>query len=277
MERPADTFVWPPAGTSGADAAPPAIPQSTNTLPATSALVRALVAAERYWLAPTAPPLRRRAAHAGWAPDVFDAFCNRCGRTTGPHEETEFGCAGCAEESPVWTRFVRLGEFDGDLRHWVHEVKFTRWRRLGFDLGRLLGERLVEAGLPRGALVVPMPTTARRRIARGIDHAAMLARGVAEAVDGRVVRALRRRHRPSQRAVTPGDRARNVAGAFRRTRNWDFPLETPVVLVDDVRTSGATIDAAARALRGRRQAGAPLWVGVVGVAPEPGRRRLDGT
>ena len=270
MSRVEQPFIWPPI-----PAPTPAAPEAPRREIAgakPSRFVEILRAAERHWLLPTALPLSQRMADEGWAPDAFGAFCNRCGGSTGPHEETEFGCATCRDAKIPWDHFVRLGEFRDPLRQWVHEVKFTRWRRLGTDLGRLLGERLLAAGLSAGdAIVVPMPTTLLRRTARGIDHAEILARGVAGAVDGPVVRALKRRHRPSQRTLSPSERSRNVAGAFRRVGE-DFSGGAPVILVDDVRTSGATLSAAARALKTRQRGSFPLWAGVLGVASEPDRR-----
>ncbi|MEM1424671.1 MAG: hypothetical protein AAGH64_11800, partial [Planctomycetota bacterium] len=60
---------------------------------------------------------------------------------------------------------MRLGSYEGALIDWIHEVKFERGWRLGEDLGAMLGERLVEQGF--AGVVVPMPTTWRRRMARG--------------------------------------------------------------------------------------------------------------
>lgn len=238
--------------------------------------MQALRAAEERWLAPTALPLARRMGVIGWEPDGFLAFCGRCGGSVGPHEESEFGCAACRDERLPWERFVRLGEFDGPLRQWVHEVKFTRWQRLGDDLGRLLGRRMLDSGLPAGkAVVVPMPTTWLRRTTRGIDHAGVVAHGVAAAVGGRVERLLAREHRRAQRTLSPAERLRNVSGAFRRA-GGPISAGGVVVLVDDVRTSGATLRAAAGALKGRRKAGFALWVGTLGVASDPDRRGLGG-
>ena len=281
MSRAEQPFVWPPAPTPeppGAAPPPPSIaPPALDAPCRTSRLVEALRAAERVWLAPTALPLARRMQEECWSPDPFEAYCGRCGGGIGPHEESEFGCAACRDLKVPWDRFVRLGEFRDPLRQWVHEVKFTAWRRLGEDLGRLLGERLLEAGLEKGrAVVVPMPTTIWRRTARGIDHSMVLARGVAAAVDGRVVRALCRSHRPSQRTLSPAERSRNVSGAFRRSGRTVFE-GGPVALVDDVRTSGATLSAAALALKGRQKAGFALWAAVVGVASEPDRRGAGGS
>lgn len=274
MSRAEQPFIWPPIPAPAPAA--PETPQRDIASAKPRRFIEILRAAERHWLLPTALPLPQRMVEEDWAPDAFGAFCNRCGGSTGPHEETEFGCASCRDTKVPWDHFVRLGEFRDPLRQWVHEVKFTRWRRLGTDLGRLLGERLLAAGLPAGrAVVVPMPTTLLRRTARGIDHAEILARGVAGAVDGRVARALRRRHRPSQRTMSPSERSRNVARAFGRAGE-DFSGGAPVILVDDVRTSGATLTAAARALKQRQKAAFPLWAAVVGVASDPDRRGPGG-
>lgn len=96
--------------------------------------------------------------------------------------------------------------------------------------------------------VVPVPLHWRRRRWRGYDQAALLARPVARALGVRVLfRGLRRvRHTASQIELPHHERARNMAGAFvpGRLRGAKTAL-----LVDDVRTTGATLQAASDALR----------------------------
>jgi predicted amidophosphoribosyltransferase len=169
----------------------------------------------------------------------------------------------------------------------VHEVKFTRWRRLGMDLGRLLGaavgdemDRLGSSGLDAGMagvldrapVVVPMPTTLGRLLVRGIDHAKAIARGVAAEVGGELAQPLRRLRRPSQTEVAPSERGANVSRAVvakrkDACRGLDRRL---VVLVDDVTTTGATLRTACRALRegGLSLDRSLVWVAIVGVAGE---------
>lgn len=259
---------------------------------------------ERVWLDVVAPPLRERAADEGWAPDEPDDYCWRCGVTIDERNPSEeFGCAMCAHSRPAWERMVRLGRYEPPLSRWVQEVKFTRWRRLGVDLGRMLGERvaveLERLGPVREAerevIVVPMPMSRRRRWMRGIDHTRAISEGVVEMTGGRIVEALSRKHRPSQLAVPTSKRQENVRGAFSfragvmgaaRAESGLAVPERVVVVVDDVSTTGATMQAACRAIREslRVQESAPgastgsvrVWGAVVAMTPDHLDDRLSG-
>lgn len=226
-------------------------------------------ALERAAFAPTSAPLARRIEACRWEPDAFGEFCDRCGETAGPHETGEFGCASCRDRSLPWQRFVRLGAHSGNLRDWVHELKFSRNASLGHELGRRLGARLRDAGvLAHGEVcIVPTPAHWSRRIARGVDHAGMIALGVAAELRSPLVHAVARRWGRSQRTASVRDRSRNVARAFvRRSRASRLNGRT-VVLVDDVRTTGATLRSCSKALGPSPDpAGiSAVWVAVVAV------------
>jgi len=276
-------FSWPPIG--GGNAARSGANRqivSAEEAPRQTAVNQAWRVFERQWLAPTAMTLRERAREAGWAPDAPGMYCDRCGGAVGEFEATEFGCAACREIRPRWERFVRLGVYEGELAEWIQEAKFTKWRALGLELGRWLGERVREAGFVEAAeraglrpLVVASPTSFRRRMARGIDHARVIAMGAARELGCEERAVLRKRHRPSQRSVSMSERQRNVARAIT-ARSVDLSGRL-VLLVDDVMTSGATMRACARALAGlgreRRPGG--LWAAAVGVAGAGDGRRAE--
>lgn len=248
----------------------------------------ALLQIERTWLGLIAPPLPIRMAEAGWAPDAWTEYCQRCGQTAGPHDSDDTGCSICRKHRLPWERLVRLGDFAGLLREMVLEVKFQRWRRLGDDLGQLLGravgESLDRANVPRStAAIVPVASTWRRRTFRGIDHALVIARGVGTALGAPVVPALSRLHRPSQTSLPRSDRLANVSGSFRLRPMFGYPLAgRTVVLVDDVTTTRATLRAAAKAIgQGLKSEGANsaspgtrVWAAVLAVTPESGRKPL---
>jgi predicted amidophosphoribosyltransferase len=200
------------------------------------------------------------------------------------------GCTACRRQRLPWERTVRLGEYDGLLRDLVHEVKFTAWRQLGVTVGRLLGRSLAAAlredGVnPDRTILVPMPTTYTRRMSRGIDHARVIARGVREVTGLPIVTALERSRRPSQRSVPVSGRVANVAGSIRVIPGVSLAGWTAIV-IDDVKTTGATMAAACRALsRGGREArltsrsdfvrnsdGVRLWAGLLAVTEGTGPR-----
>lgn len=297
-------FVWPPRPLPS-DPPPAPTPLSIPEPTPSSSIDRPLPAAgpagpapfaghrsglwpliEEVWLGRTVPPLPARAAAAGWAPDPTDAFCPRCGTTVGSYEADEAGCRACREKKLPWDRFLRVGSYEGLLRQMIVEVKFTRWRRLGHELGLLLGERVLHTLAaaridPRNALLIPMPTTFRRRLSRGIDHALVITRGVSQSSGIPVCRALDRLHRPTQRSMAPSRRRANVAGSFRLRPGSSLAGRT-LIVIDDVRTTGATMAAACRAIRtgGRPEGNEPptrVWAAVLGVTPEPGAGRSPGS
>ena len=115
-----------------------------------------------------------------------------------------------------------------------------------------------------GLVVTWAPTGADRRRRRGFDQAELLARAVARRRGLPVVRLLRRAAGPPQAGRPAGDRWANPRFVARGRGG------RPVLIVDDVATTGATLSAAARALRG---AGAPECHGLV-VARAPRAARV---
>jgi predicted amidophosphoribosyltransferase len=201
-------------------------------------------------------------AEAYWIPDALTDYCPRCGLTVRRHEVVDglcLACQGGQTPRPPWQRIIRLGEYEPPLSQWICEVKFTRWRKLGRDLGRLLGDSIAcqlhtaraAGGVPEGPpLIVPVPMSLLRRLTRGIDHTLAVARGVADRTGGRVVQPIRRDHRPSQIHVAPSRREANVANSVYPRAAWIRPKLAGrlIVVVDDVTTTTSTLRAACRAV-----------------------------
>jgi ComF family protein len=136
-----------------------------------------------------------------------------------------------------------IGAYEGRLRDAIHALKYDGRR----SLARPLGELMRECGggvLDSADLVVPVPLHFRRHYARGFNQAEDLAR----ALGLPVTRALRRRrHTPSQTDLPADARHLNVRNAFR-LRSRAGVAGRCIVLVDDVSTTGATLEACARVL-----------------------------
>ncbi len=267
-ENAAGKFVWPP-GLPEEDAGPRLLVVET---PARGRARAAAAEIERVWLGLTRPPMAERMLDAGWLPDGPDQYCPRCGEDAGPFEADFDGCPACRAKRLAWDVAVRLGGYEGLLREMILEFKHGPWRRLGQDLGRLLGVAVAERMRllridPERVAVMPVPTTARRRLSRGVDHTLVLAREVSRATGGRLVRAVGRRHGPPQSRLPMSARRGNVAGVFRARRAaTGLGPGRVVVVVDDVRTTGATMSGVCRAIGGGRKGGAACWAATLGVA-----------
>lgn len=192
--------------------------------------------------------LDRWALEAGWEPEPPEAACPRCGRTVGPGEVTDGRCTTCLETPPKWDATVRLGTYDGVLREAVLAAKYRASRLCALQLGRELAHRLAERGLGGpSAAVVPIPTTLRRRMHRGIDHVRLTALQIARSIGSPLLPVLTRKHRPSQVAVAPSRREANVRRSMSRLRSGCERYRC-LIVVDDLRTTGATLREACRAL-----------------------------
>lgn len=129
----------------------------------------------------------------------------------------------------------------------VHALKYGGWQTLAGAMGR----RMARVRLPVGPrpLLVPVPTTPRRRRARGYNQARVLAQAVADVTGFPLVDALERPEGRTQVRLTPRERRANVEGSFRLSSPDCSRIRgREVILVDDVLTTGATAFSAAGTL-----------------------------
>jgi ComF family protein len=166
-------------------------------------------------------------------------WCPRCGQPG----LTDVECRFCAAWAPALGRVRSAVWLEGSAREAVHHLKYEGWTGVAPAMARAM--RALEP-LASGAVLVPIPLSASRLRKRGYNQAAVLARALAEvtgmAADPHLLR--RARDTPSQTNLTPEARAANVSGAFMVPSQ----VQGTFVLVDDVCTTGATLEAAALAL-----------------------------
>jgi ComF family protein len=148
----------------------------------------------------------------------------------------------------VVSRARAVGEYDGTLREIVHALKYSGRRSVAKPLAELMRDRGREQ-LQRVDCIVPVPLHWRREYRRGFNQAREIARHLGPPVVEALVR--RRATRP-QVELAAGRRRANVAGAFAPRRHWFRGPQIrgrTVLLVDDVSTTGATLEACAQVLR----------------------------
>jgi ComF family protein len=177
-------------------------------------------------------------------------LCRCCGM---PFElDTAEGeeCMPCLQSPPPYAAARAVFRYEGDSRRLITGYKyydrtlaspmFARWMaRAGAEL------------LAQAEVIVPVPLHRRRLVQRRYNQSALLALALGKATQKPVlVDALKRtRHTPQQAGLTREQRQENVKDAFAvNTRHKDMLSDKAVLLVDDVLTTGATLNACTQAL-----------------------------
>jgi ComF family protein len=189
-------------------------------------------------------------------PRIKPPFCPRCGLP----QSRAILCSSCAGWQAEIDGIRSPFRFDGVIRQAIHELKYRNLRAIAGLFARLLNDYLVANPVP-AEVVVAVPLHPKRLRERGYNQSQLLARELAKITKLPVVEdcLIRQRHSPPQaRTATVSERRKNVARAFscrdRRLKGKQ------VLLIDDVATSGATLDGCARALK---KAGATTVWGLV--------------
>jgi ComF family protein len=210
-----------------------------------------------------AHPLDGAVCDACWAALLtFTApLCFGCGDPLPPWRQTARAhgrCPRCRRRLRPLSRQASVGPYEGTLRAVVHALKYDRRRSAAAPLSALMaaaGRDLLEDA----DAVVPVPLHPRREWSRGFNQADLLAAGLARPVHRLLSRV---RSTPPQVALPAAQRHRNVREAFalnhrEARRVAAHPGGRPasaaldglvLVLVDDVATTGATLEACARVL-----------------------------
>jgi ComF family protein len=174
--------------------------------------------------------------------------CRSCGLPIDNHRPS---CQACREEPPAIDGIRSYAFHSGPLRLAIHQLKYQNLRAVAEPLGALMGrgwEELQPADLEIGA-IVPVPLHPARQRERGYNQAALLARALGTALQRPVVEQALARTKATapQVDLDAGQRKDNVHNAFA---GLDHSLAgQTVLLVDDVCTTGATLEAAGRALQ----------------------------
>ena len=192
-------------------------------------------------------------------PDALEGpRCPRCAARLPDAIRDGSLCAECRLRPPSFDLTTACWDYWGQssAREHILAAKHRGRAELWTHLGVRLGDRLERSGVQH-PLLVPVPSHLSRKIERGYDSVALLARAAAERCGGRVISALRK-SRPTRSQGDPlvVDRRRNVRASIQAVAQLSLKGRA-LWLVDDVMTSGATASECARALRslGAREVG----------------------
>ena len=162
-------------------------------------------------------------------------------------------CGRCLAEPPHYDATVAVFAYDFPADALVHALKFRAELGLARFLGRLIAGQVASTDVDH---VVPVPLAAARLRARGYNQAVEIARHIRPS-RLRLDLCTRGRDTPPQMDLPWAERRRNVRGAFACARAL---AGTAVAVVDDVMTTGATLDEVARTLKRAGAARVTNWV-----------------
>ena len=183
-------------------------------------------------------------------------LCRVCGeKLFSAYLQDESGplCGLCRHVQPEFQRAVSYGAYDGELRELIHLFKYNAIKPAGTVLARLLAQAITQLTLPESLVLIPVPLWSGKRKTRGFNQAEAIARAFLRSESKKSIQLdtatlVRTRETASQTGLTRKQRRANVRGAFavaspERIRDYS------VLLIDDVMTTGTTVNECARVLR----------------------------
>lgn len=200
--------------------------------------------------------------------------CFVCGKTSGKREmKMNYLCMDCWFAAPfaidsaeVYNQLVRnfkenelavsnafaLLKMREDSRYMelIYALKYYGFRKTGFDLGRELGRMIMEQGTSDCSLIIPVPIHSARMRERGFNQSETIARGISAAMhipfESKLL--IRKKYTTTQTMLKKEERKKNVTGVFTMQSDKSIIEGKRILLVDDVLTSGSTINSAAKCL-----------------------------
>ncbi|MCE5187089.1 MAG: ComF family protein [Planctomycetaceae bacterium] len=176
-------------------------------------------------------------------------YCRSCGREVSPFGIVQGRCGFCRDLSFAYDGMARVGAYENAFRALILSLKFREQTEWADYLGSLLNQAVLSASLASQIdYVVPVPLHWRRRLSRGFNQSHLLAKKLS--LPHATIRTdiVRVRYTQQQWDLTPAQRRRNVKGAFAVRKAHPFRGKN-ILLVDDITTSGATLEECAKVLK----------------------------
>jgi len=174
---------------------------------------------------------------------IGQKVCQRCGKP----QPDRIVCLSCVREPPLYQSLASWAFYGGPLRQAIHRLKYGHDLGLGDIFSRYLIEYLAQRAWPVD-LILPVPISPKRLKERGYNQAGLLAQPLARAygIHYEPKGLTKIKETISQVGLTQSQRHTNVSGAFK---GYDHVVKgAKVLVVDDVATTGATMESCTQAL-----------------------------
>lgn len=178
-------------------------------------------------------------------------FCSVCGDPVAGAVDHEYTCYTCSNDIPVYEKARSVVRYSGAVSEALRQLKYHAGLWAAPDLAAMM-KTCFDAEFSGIAFdfVVPVPLFRLRRRERGFNQSEILARELAKQIGCKTEPGVLRRIKPTatQTNLTAPQRLSNVKNAFKFRREEKLAGKN-ILLVDDVMTTGATVNACAKALK----------------------------
>ncbi len=223
--------------------------------------------------------------------DFFHLFypkiCSACGSSLYQHEEVI--CSKCIYDLPktnfhlgkdnmvaqiFWGRFPleSAGAFyffkkESKVQHLLHQFKYKNSPEIGVRIGQLYGQELLKSGVSIPDVIIPIPLHPKKEIIRGYNQSERFAKGLSDALNIPIntTNFIRNTFTETQTRKSRFDRWNNVKDIFLCI-NPEYFHNKHILLVDDVITTGSTIESSAQKLLSYENINIKISIAAIAVA-----------
>lgn len=183
--------------------------------------------------------------HIYW---IGKGACEKCGK-----QEVVSGtnlCNDCSNNAHYYDQGIALFTYDREGKKIIQEIKFEGNKKLAKWLGEKLGEKLKTMPWEPIDMILPIPLHSNRLDERGFNQSMEISKGILTDTKHFLYEdvLIRIKDTPHQTDLSKRDRQKNIQGAFR-IQQEEVIKDKIILLIDDVYTTGATMNACAETLQ----------------------------
>jgi len=178
---------------------------------------------------------------------ISDGICQICGMPFVSKISSHHTCSNCIKKKPPFSSARSIAVYDGVLLDAIHRFKYNGKTSIAKPLGSIMADRLPPNNYD---IIVPVPLHKKRLKHRGFNQSLLLARKISKRhkIPIDYLNLIRERLTEPQIKLKGKERLKNVKGAFA-VRDKSVFKNKNVLIIDDVYTTGATINECARVLK----------------------------
>ncbi len=195
--------------------------------------------------------------------------CSICGRKLEVELDIEniVKCRECIKRPHYYTKSVSPLSYEKDIKMAIYDFKYNDRQHMYKLFGRLMVESILENDLEHVDIVVPVPLYKDREKKRGFNQAALLAKYISDQLRLKLdTKNLKRDSQTkAQNKLDRSQRKRNISGVFGLRNNCDF-INKRVLLIDDIYTTGSTVDECSKLLL--ENGASQVFVATLAITPD---------